>query len=58
MLGAELQERSEDLHGYRPRSLATQLGDIDLMILKLRSGGYLPSILEPRRRFGLGVCRA
>jgi putative transposase len=26
------------------------VGDIDLQIPKLRSGSYLPSILEPRRR--------
>ena len=54
VLGAERHERSEERlgyrNGYRPRSLATQVGDIDLMIPKLRSGSYLPSILEPRRR--------
>lgn len=54
VLGAERHERSDDRfgyrNGYRPRSLATQVGDIDLMIPKLRSGSYLPSILEPRRR--------
>lgn len=42
VLGAE--------HGYRPRLLTTQVGDIDLQIPKLRSGSFLPSILEPRRR--------
>jgi hypothetical protein len=26
------------------------VGDIDLQIPKLRSGSFLPSILEPRRR--------
>jgi putative transposase len=54
VLGAERHERSDERlgyrNGYRPRSLATQVGDIDLMIPKLRSGSYLPSILEPRRR--------
>ena len=30
--------------------LATQAGDIDLRIPKLRAGSFLPSILEPRRR--------
>ena len=54
MLGAERHERSEDRlgyrNGYRPRTLATQAGDIDLLIPKLRTGGFLPSILEPRRR--------
>ena len=37
-------------NGYRPRRLTTQVGDIDLLIPKRRSGGFLPSILEPRRR--------
>ena len=31
-------------------ALTTQVGDIDLKIPKLRSGSFLPSILEPRRR--------
>jgi putative transposase len=54
VLGADRHERSEERlgyrNGYRPRSLATQAGDIDLLIPKLRTGGFLPSILEPRRR--------
>ena len=54
VIGAERHERREERHGYRngyrSRSLATQVGDIDLLIPKLRSGGFLPSILEPRRR--------
>ena len=54
VIGAERHERSEERlgyrNGYRPRSLTTQVGDIDLLIPKLRSGGFLPSILEPRRR--------
>ncbi|MBM5801539.1 MAG: IS256 family transposase [Cyanobacteria bacterium K_DeepCast_35m_m2_023] len=54
VLGAERHERSEDRvgyrNGYRPRLLTTQVGDIDLQIPKLRTGSFLPSILEPRRR--------
>lgn len=54
VLGAERYERSEDWlgyrNGYRPRVLTAQVGDIDLQIPKLRSGSFLPSILEPRRR--------
>ena len=54
VLGADRHERSEDRlgyrNGYRPRSLTTQVGDIDLLIPKLRAGSFLPSILEPRRR--------
>ena len=54
VLGADRHERSEDRlgyrNGYRPRLLTTQVGDIDLRIPKLRSGSFLPSILEPRPR--------
>jgi putative transposase len=54
VLGADRHERTDERlgyrNGYRPHSLATQVGDIELMIPKLRSGSYLPSILEPRRR--------
>jgi putative transposase len=54
VLGADRHERSEERlgyrNGYRPRQLTTQVGDIDLRIPKLRSGSFLPSILEPRRR--------
>jgi len=54
VLGADRHERSEERlgyrNGYRSRSLTTQVGDIDLLIAKLRAGSFLPSILEPRRR--------
>jgi len=54
VLGADRHERSEGRlgyrNGYRPRQLTTQVGDIDLRIPKLRSGSFLTSILEPRRR--------
>jgi transposase-like protein len=54
VVGADRHERSEERtnyrNGYRPRRLTTQVGDIDLLIPKLRTGGFLPSILEPRRR--------
>ena len=54
VLGADRYERSEERlghrNGFRPRLLTTQVGDIDLRIPKLRSGSFLPSILEPRRR--------
>ena len=54
VLGADRHERSEDRlgyrNGYRSRSLTTQVGDIDLLIPKLRAGSFLPTILEPRRR--------
>ena len=54
VLGADRHERSEERlgyrNGYRPRTLTTQVGDLDLLIPRLRSGSFLPSILEPRRR--------
>ncbi len=54
VIGADRHERTEERqgyrNGYRQRSLTTQVGDIDLLIPKLRAGSFLPSILEPRRR--------
>jgi transposase-like protein len=52
--GAERYERSEERaayrNGYRPRSLNTRVGTLELAIPKLRSGSYFPSFLEPRKR--------
>jgi len=44
------QERVTDRNGTRPRLVATQAGDIELRIPKLRKGSFFPAILEPRRR--------
>jgi putative transposase len=48
VLGTGRYERSEERlgyrNGYRPRSLTTQVGDLELLIPNLRSGGFLPSI--------------
>jgi len=53
-IGAARYERTDtrttDRNGSRPRLLATQAGDIELRIPKLRKGSFFPSILEPRRR--------
>jgi transposase-like protein len=53
-IGAARYERSDtrttDRNGSRPRLVATQAGDIELRIPKLRKGSFFPSILEPRRR--------
>src|SRR4051812_35545707 len=53
-IGARRYERTDsrvtDRNGSRPRLLATQAGDIELRIPKLRKGSFFPSILEPRRR--------
>jgi transposase-like protein len=53
-VGAGRYERSEsrvyERNGSRARLLATQAGDVELRIPKLRRGSFLPVILEPRRR--------
>lgn len=53
-IGAGRYERSEhrvtERNGHRPRLLATQAGDLELKIPKLRKGSFMPSVLEPRRR--------
>jgi transposase-like protein len=53
-IGAGRYERTDtrvtDRNGHRPRLLATQAGDVELRIPKLRKGSFFPSILEPRRR--------
>jgi len=43
-------ERTTERNGHRARLLATQAGDVELKIPKLRKGSFFPSILEPRRR--------
>jgi putative transposase len=54
LIGAGRYERSEarttDRSGSRDRLLATQAGDVELRIPKLRKGSFFPTILEPRRR--------
>ncbi len=53
-IGAGRYERSEmrvtERNGHRSRLLATQAGDVELKIPKLRRGSFFPSMLEPRRR--------
>jgi transposase-like protein len=52
--GAELGERSESRvayrNGYRERRWDTRAGTIELAIPRLRTGSYLPTFLEARRR--------
>jgi putative transposase len=55
LAGAELGERAPgrrqvQRNGYRDRGWDTRVGEIELRIPKLRTGSYLPSFLEPRRR--------
>ena len=53
-IDADRYERTEsrvtDRNGSRPRLVATQAGDVQLKITKLRKGSFFPVILEPRRR--------
>lgn len=49
--GERSQERSNTRNGYRERTLETRMGTVDLRIPKLREGSYLPSFLDPRRRW-------
>ena len=55
LAGAEFGERAPgrrqaQRNGYRDRRWDTRVGEIELQIPKLRTGSYLPSFLEPRRR--------
>jgi putative transposase len=60
VIGAARYERTDsrvnERNGSRPRILATQAGDIDLRIPKLRKGSFVPLILEPRRRVDQALC--
>ncbi len=42
--------RTTARNGHRGRLLATQAGDLELKIPKLRKGSFMPSVFEPRRR--------
>lgn len=44
------EERTTERNGSRPRLVATQAGDVELRIPKLRKGSFFPAILEARRR--------
>ncbi len=53
-LGAGRHERTDERtgqrNGYRGRQWDTRVGTIDLQVPRVRDGGYIPSLLEPRRR--------
>jgi putative transposase len=54
-IGADLGEvapetRVTHRNGYRPRPWETRVGEIELLIPRMRQGSYFPSFLEPRRR--------
>ncbi len=53
-LGAERHERTTtrtgQRNGYRERQWDTRVGSIDLKVPRVRDGGFIPSLLEPRKR--------
>jgi transposase-like protein len=53
-LGAERHERTSERmghrNGYRERTWDTRVGTVELRVPRVRDGGYIPSLLEPRRR--------
>ena len=49
--GERTPGRTNSRNGTRERALETRLGTIELAIPKLRQGSYLPSFVEPRRRW-------
>lgn len=55
LCGAEYRSRGEERvnrrNGYRERTLQTRMGELELSIPKLRAGSYMPSFLEPRKRW-------
>jgi putative transposase len=58
-LGADRHQRTAERRGHRNSSrdclLATPTDDIQLRIPRFRTGSFLPSLLEPRRRW-TGPC--
>ena len=54
VIGAAPHERTDartaQRNGFRPRTLTTTAGDLELRIPKLRAGSFFPSLLERRRR--------
>lgn len=53
-LGAERHERTPERsgqrNGYRERQWDTRVGSIDLRVPRVRDGGFIPSLLTPRKR--------
>src|SRR5579871_3023282 len=54
VIGAHPHQRTDTRaglrNGYRPRTLTTPAGDLELKIPRLRTGSFFPSLLERRRR--------
>lgn len=48
--GARSETRTGHRNGYRDRDWDTRVGSIELKVPRVRDGGYIPSLLEARRR--------
>jgi hypothetical protein len=44
------ETRTAQRSGYRPRTLSTTAGDLELKVRRLRAGAFFPSLPERRRR--------
>ena len=55
-VGAERHERTAERtgqrNGYRERAWDTRVGTLELRVPRVREGGFIPSLLEPRGRIG------
>jgi len=45
--GEQTAERTAQRNGHRPKLLSTPAGDIEVGILELRQGSFLPELLTP-----------
>ncbi len=48
--------RTGQRNGYRDRQWDTRVGSIELAVPRVRDGGFIPSLLEPRKRAGPSGC--
>jgi putative transposase len=51
-------ERQAQRNGYKPRTLVTRVGRLELQVPKTRDGGYYPSILQRYQRSEAAVITA
>jgi hypothetical protein len=62
LVGAGRHERTEGRtgrrNGYRERDWDTRVGTVELSVPRVREGGYVPTLLEPRKRHPEGTRRA
>lgn len=52
--GRDPEHRITHRNGYRERRWDTRVGTIELDVPRVRDGGYLPSLLEPRGELAEG----